>query len=183
MQNDKIMNTVTKYWWLALVKGILLIVLAFMVFRHPVSALVGVAIYIGITLLLTGITEIFASTASKGVEPRWGWGLASGILDLLFGFILLSNPGLSAATLPFVVGFWIIIYGVMTFVDSFTQKKTGNSNWWLSTLYGLLSVIIGFFITNNVMAGILTITWWMGFGFLLAGIIYISVGLRLKPKN
>lgn len=154
-----------------------------MVFRHPVSALVGVAIYIGITLLLTGITEIFASLATKDVMPKWGWGLAGGIIDLLFGFILLSNPALSAATIPFVVGFWIMIYGVMAFVDSFSSKKAGQSNWWLGTLNGILSVIIGFFITNNILAGMFAITWWMGFAFILAGIINISIGLKLKPKS
>ena len=115
--------------------------------------------------------------------PKWGWGLAGGIIDLLFGSILLSNPALSAATLPFVVGFWIIIYGVMAFVDSFASKKAGQSNWWLGTLNGLLAVIIGFFITNNVLAGMFAITWWMGFGFMLAGIINISVGLSLRSKS
>lgn len=177
------MNTFSKYWWLALVKGILLILLAFFVFRHPVNALVGVAIYIAITLLLTGVIEIISSVAAKEFAPKWGWGLVGGILDLIFGIILLSNPALSAATLPFVIGFWIIFYGVMTFANSFTEKRNGNPNWWTGVLYGLLSLFIGFIITNNILLGIMAITWWMGFGFLLAGIINITIGLSLKPKK
>lgn len=177
------MNTFTKYWWLALVKGILLILLAFFVFRHPVDALVGVAIYIGFTLLLTGIVEIMGSIAVKDIVPKWGWGLFGGILDVIFGIILLSNPALSAATFPFIIGFWIIFYGVMTFAGSFTEKRNGNTNWWIGVLYGLLSIFIGFMITNNLMVGIMAITWWMGLGFLLAGIINITIGISLKPKN
>lgn len=176
------MNTYSKFWWLALLKGGLLIILAFLIFRHPVSALVGVTIYIAITLLLTGITEIFASVAAKELIPKWGWGLTGGIIDLIFGIILLSNPALSAAIIPFVVGFWIIIYGVMTFVGSFAIKKTGNTLWWVETLLGLLAVIIGFSMTNNILAGVLAITYWMGFGFLLAGIFNVSLGFRLRPK-
>ena len=136
------MNTFSKYWWLALIKGILLILLAFFVFRHPVNALVGVAIYIGITLMLTGIVEIIGFIATKDIVPKWGWGLVGGIMDLIFGIILLSNPVLSAATLPFIIGFLIIFYGIMTFANSFTEKRNGNANWWMGVIYGILSILI-----------------------------------------
>ena len=47
---------------------------------------------------------------SRDSLPNWGWGLAGGLFDIIFALILLSNPALTATTLPFVVGFWIIIY-------------------------------------------------------------------------
>lgn len=174
------MNALKKYWWLALIKGILLIILSFMVFRHPMDALVGVAIYIGITLILTALTEIAFAFATKDVAPKWGWGLAGGIIDLAFGFILLSNPALTAATIPFVVGFWIIICGISAFANSFSLKKEGDSGWWFGILIGVFSAIIGVFIINNLLAGVLTITSWMGLGFMLAGILNIGIGFKLK---
>jgi uncharacterized membrane protein HdeD (DUF308 family) len=39
-----------KYWWLILLRGIILIALAWYVFVNPVGALVGLALYIGIGL-------------------------------------------------------------------------------------------------------------------------------------
>ena len=177
------MNKLSKYWWIALLKGIILIILAIFVFRHPVGALVGVAIFIGISLLLTGIIQTIASIAGKNVTPNWGWGLAGGLFDVFFAIVFLSNPALTAAALPFVVGFWMICYGVMTFANSFQAKKEGNSNWGLEMIGGLLTIFIGFVISGNLLAGTLAITIWMGIGFLLAGIIYVFAAFGLKKLS
>ncbi len=177
------MNNLTKYWWLAIIKGVLLMLLALYVFRHPVDAIVGIALYVGITLLMTGVLEMVASLSAKDIVPKWGWGLFGGIMDFVFGIILLSNPVLSAATLPFVIGFWIIFAGIITFSNSFSERKRGNTNWWLGLLSGILSIVLGYIITNNEIAGVLAITWWMGIGFFVAGITNVLIGISLNPKN
>lgn len=174
------MKTLQKLWWFTLLRGIILVLLAFFVFRHPVNALLGVAVFIGISLLLTGIVQIGISFASREIIPNWGGALAGGLIDIIFGFVLLSNPALTAASLPFVVGFWIIVSGIMSFADSFQSKKEGNSLWGLNMLGGVLSMIIGYFIMSNVIVGALTITAWMGIGFAIAGIVNIVVGFKLK---
>ena len=174
------MKTLQKLWWYTLLRGIILVLLAFFVFRHPVNAILGVAVYVGVSLLLTGIVQTGASFASKGVIPNWGWALAGGLIDILFGFVLLSNPALTAASLPFVVGFWIIVSGIMSFADAFQSRKEGNSLWGLGMLGGALSVAIGYFIMSNILVGALTITTWMGIGFAIAGIVNIVIGFKLK---
>ena len=55
------MKDALKYWWVFLLKGILLILLSFYIFQHPVGTLVGLTLYIGIATLITGIFLIFAS--------------------------------------------------------------------------------------------------------------------------
>ena len=159
---------------------IILVLLAFFVFRHPVNALIGVAIYIGISLLITGLLQTGASIGFKDLFPNWGWILAGGLFDIVFGFVLLSNPALTAASLPFVVGFWIIVSGIMSFADAFQSKKEGSSLWGLSMLGGVLSVCIGYFIMSNILVGALAITTWMGIGFAIAGIVNIVIGFKLK---
>ena len=146
------MKTLNKYSWLMLFRGIILIILAIMVFRHPIDAMVGIAIYLSITLLLTGLIEVYTAIATKQTIPNWGWGLAVGLIDIFFAFVLLSNPAITAASLPFVVGFWLIIAGVMNFVNSFKDKKDGVSTWWLGLIGGLLTIFIGFILTNNIIA-------------------------------
>ena len=177
------MNSLTKNWWITLVKGIILIILAILVLRHPADALMGVAIFIGISLLLTGIIQTIVSVSSKEVVQGWGWGLAGGLFDIFFAIIFLSNPVLTAAAITFVVGFWMIFYGVMTFVNSFQTKKEGNSNWGIELVGGLLSVFFGFVISGNFLAGTLAITIWMGIGFLLAGIVNVILAFGLKKLN
>jgi uncharacterized membrane protein HdeD (DUF308 family) len=173
------MKEALKYWWLVLIKGIILILLSFFVFGNPVSALMGLVLYIGIATLATGIFLIIVSLSGPK-EENWGWRLAEGIIDLIFGFVLLSNPGISAAVLPFVVGFWVIFSGILTFVGSFTAKKEGDSSWWMNLISGILIIIIGYIITNNFFVGAVAITFWIGLGFLIAGVISISASLRMR---
>ena len=174
------MKSIKKLWWLTLLRGIVLIVLAFFVFRHPISALVGIAVYIGVSLLFTGISQTILSAVSRNSVENWGWGLAGGLIEILFAIILLSNPAITAATLPFIVGFWIIVFGAMAFANAFHDRKSGMSNWWLGLISGLLTVVIGFIISNNLLAGSIAITIWIGIAFLIAGIVNINAAFALK---
>ena len=177
------MNFSSKFWWLATLRGIILIILSFFIFSNPPGALVALALYIGISLLFTGILEIIEAFQIKSLNGDWGWPLFGGILDLLFGIILLSNPGLTAATIPFIVGFWLIVSGIVVFVNSFSAKKAGYSGWFWYLLFGILVVIAGFSIMNNLLLGMFTLTIWMGVGFIMAGLVNLIIGFRLKPRK
>ena len=177
------MKEAMKYWWLILIKGIILILFSFFIFGHPVSALIGLALYIGITLLVTGILLIITSLSIRGSDDQWGWKLAEGIVDVIFAFILLSNPAVTASVFPFVVGFWMIFYGVMLFSGSFSAKKAGDNNWWVGLLGGILTVIFGYIIMTDILTGAIAITFWIGAGFLLFGIVNVFIALRLKRLN
>lgn len=169
-----------KNWWLILIKGIILVLMGFYVFSHPVDALVGLALYVGITLLITGTTLVIAALSFRKASDVWRWRLAEGILDIVFAFVLLSNPAVTAAVFPFVVGFWIMVYGILFIVDSFKDKKEGAGDWWMSLLGGIFGVIIGYFVTSNLVAGAITITFWIGLGFVILGIVNIAASFSMK---
>lgn len=174
------MKETIKNWWLVLIKGIILVILAFFVFQHPVSALVGLALYVGISLLVTGITLVIAALSFRKSSKNWGWRLVEGLMDILFATVLISNPGVTAAVFPFIIGFWIIIYGVIFIADSFHDKKQGASDWWMGLIGGILGVMLGYFVTSNPLAGAITVTFWIGFGFLILGVVNIFASLRLR---
>jgi len=177
------MKEKAKNWWLMLLKGIVLIVLSFFVFRHPVGSLVGLSVFIGVALMLTGIFQIIAGFMVSGVDDNWGWRLAEGIIDVIFALVLLSNPAVTAAVFPFIVGFWMTVYGVMIFSGSFKLKNEGDGNWWLSLLGGIITVLLGWFVMTDLFAGTLAITIWIGIGLLMLGIVNIVMSFHLKKLN
>lgn len=169
-----------KYWWLVLLKGIILIVLAGFAIFQPVSALIGLVIYIGISLLVSGALVTISALFNHKTDEHFGWHLTIGIVDILFAMVLLTNPAVTAAVFPFIVGFWTIVYGIMMFVNSLQVKKAGEKNWGMETLGGILALIIGYLIMSNPVLGAITITFWIGLGFLIFGILNIFVALRLR---
>ena len=55
--------------------------------------------------------------------PRRGWVIFTGILGFVAGLIVLFQPAISLVTLAWVLGIWLIIYGTMEIVASFSVRK------------------------------------------------------------
>ena len=171
-----------KYWWLVLLKGAILIILSIYIFQHPVSTLVGLAWYIGISLLFTGAFIIVTALSVRKANGEWNMRLIEGIIDVIFALVLLSNPNITAAIFPFIIGFWLMIYGIILFVDSFNAKKAGASDWWSVLLSGLFAVVIGYFISSNILVGAIAITVWIAIGVLIFGIVNVSISLWMRKE-
>ena len=171
------METKQTKWWLALVKGIILILLAFYVFFNPVAALVKLTFIAGLLLMLTGLSLIIMAMGNRKLLPNWGLYLAEGVVDVLFAFVLMTNPGITAAVLPFVIGFWMMFLGIISFVDAI---QSGGSNKMMRMLGGLVTIVIGYLVSGNLVIGALTITFWIGLGLLMAGLVNVIVAMKLR---
>ena len=175
------MDTSTvKNWWMPLVKGIILIALSILVFMKPGGALLGLALYIGIALIFAGFLILFSAISLRKEIKGWGWRLAEGLVDILFGFILISNPGLTAVIMSFMIGFWFLFYGITSLTDSFGLKDEGASNWWIGLLWGVLSIIFGFWVMFRPFAGAITIVTLIGSFFMIAGLFNVAFAFVLK---
>lgn len=171
-------------WWLSLIKGIVLIALGIYIFGHPVDALLGVAYFIGLALLFTGLLIVIMAISARKEITNWGWRLTEGLLDIVFAYILLTNPGVTAVILPFILGIWTIVSGLMLFADAFQAKDDGVSHWWIGLFAGFGAIIVGYFITTNEGFGAFSITFWIGLGFVLLGLVNVFLSLKAKSiKN
>lgn len=169
-------NSNNKNWWLVLLKGIILIVLAFIVFNNPEATLLGIALFIGIGFLLTGFAIIFIALAGKKEMDNWRWKLAEGILDVLFGFILIANPEITAVVIPFMIGFWAVFYGILLTVGAFSSVKFNL----VLLIAGILTIILGYIIMFNPIVLGLTISIWIGITLLFVGISNVFFAFDIK---
>ena len=165
-----------KNWWLVLLKGLLLIVLAFIVFGNPRDTLLGIALFIGIAFLLTGFAIIFIALLGKKDLENWGWKLAEGILDVLFGFFLIANPGITAVVIPFLIGFWAVFYGILLTAGAFSSKEFN----WALLFVGILTIILGYIIMFHPIVLGLTISIWIGTTLLIVGIANVAFAFDIK---
>ena len=58
----------------------------------------------------------------KEIEGEW-WLVATGILSVLFGFLILLFPGAGALSIAFVIGWFAILYGALLVGLSWRLKK------------------------------------------------------------
>lgn len=79
------------------------------------------AIFIGVSFLFRGFTVLFIGVDGKG-QPGRGWNIFAGIVIIIGGMIILTNP-ISTLALTWVVGIWLIVMGVFEIISSFMVKK------------------------------------------------------------
>ncbi len=179
---EEVKSTI-KNWWLFLVLGILLIAGGIMLAGDPVDAYIGLSIFASVWIFVSGVFSITFAVSNSQVLPGWGWYLAGGILEFLLGVLLMCFPGIMAASIPFILGFWLMFRGISIIASSMDLSSLKVPNWgWLLVL-GILIVLLSFlFFANPAAAG-------MGISLLLAatvivlGIASIVFAFQLKSAK
>ena len=180
----KTIKTAVKQWYLPLIVGIILIVLGFYVLSTPVTSFLALSFVFSISFLFSGVAEIIFSLNNKNEIDAWGWYLTGGILNTLFGLLLLSNPAISLATLPFVIGFFAMFKSIQYLSFALDLKQYGIKNWGWILFFAILGILFSFILLwNPVFAG-LTIVIWTGMAIISAGIASCILSFQLKKlKN
>lgn len=159
-----------------LIKGIIMILLAILILSSPAGALLTYVIYIGIGFSITGIVRIIQGFQAKGVSESWKWIVFEGVIDLFVGFILMAHPGVTAAILPWLIGFWAAIYGFSLIIDAFSGK--GNAG--MKVITGILIVGFAFVIMFHPLLMGMTLVVWIGIMLLVAGIFNVIAAFGAK---
>jgi uncharacterized membrane protein HdeD (DUF308 family) len=134
-----------KYWWISLLVGILAVILGIWSLSTPDTTLVAISYVFICIFLVTGIIDIFFAVSNKDILPDWGWRLAIGVIDLLFGILLISLPtSIVIVGLIYFVGFWILFRSIWAVVEVYDFQKLGVQGWgWLLVL-GILAILFSF---------------------------------------
>ena len=146
------MDTIFKNWWLLLINGILFLFLGFGSLVHPVAALVSVAVYIGVVALVSGIMSLVLAFSNMR-RQGWGWRFFEGVIDVVFGLLMLANPLVSAEIIPVLIGIWVFVRGLTYIADAFTWRRRSSNIWGRYLLVGILLLVLGFLMTVFQTAG------------------------------
>lgn len=109
-------------WGWKLIGGIIGLLAGYYLIMTPVAGalILGftVIVFLGIQALLMGIVHLVQALRGAG----WGIGLL-GIINLIFGVILLSNTLIGIASLPLIIGIFAIIGGIGTIFMAFRLRS------------------------------------------------------------
>lgn len=141
----KSVNKRIKYWWISLITGILAIILGIWCLVTPDVSLVALTYVFIFAFILSGLIEIIFAVNNKELLHGWGWSLAGGILDIVFGLLLLVIPAyITALVLVYFVGFWILFRSFGALADSFELQQWSVKGWgWLLAL-SIVGILFSF---------------------------------------
>jgi uncharacterized membrane protein HdeD (DUF308 family) len=115
-----IMGLVTTFWmrqapgfWWSLLSAVLAIAAGIVLLARPVSGVLTLTLILIVFFTIEGVASImYALEHKRELSGRWGWMLASGIVDLIVaGIILVGLPGTAAWAIGILVGINMVFGG------------------------------------------------------------------------
>jgi len=176
---DTISSSVKNWWWF-IVKGLLLIIAGAAIFSRPAEGYLGLSVLFSVVILSVGISQIFFSIGNSDVLRGWGWTFASGIIDVIIGIYFLSYPLMTMASLPYILGFWLMFRAFYLMGVSFDVKAMGIPGWGWLLAGGFLLAILAFAVMYYPAAGAISIVAYSASAFIVAGIFNILLAFKFK---
>ncbi len=111
---------------LSAILGVLSIIVGWALLRTPFQSVEVFIFVIGIFFLIQGVMTFIGAFARKAGR---NWGIASGILGIIAGIIVLTYPISSAVTLALIAGIWLVILGIMQVVAGIQLRNASSQIW------------------------------------------------------
>jgi len=169
-------------WWLVLLRGIAAVLLGILLFTNTAATLSVIIIFLGIYWVVDGISTLLASFIGREENSNWGWGIFVGIINILAGLAVLSQPVLTAIfTTSFIVSFvgiMIIISGVWSILTGFRLRKTSGE--WVMIIGGVLGLILGLLLVMNPLFSALVYVYIIAVFLIIGGFSLIVMAFQVK---
>ncbi|MDB5616237.1 HdeD family acid-resistance protein [Tardiphaga sp.] len=178
---SKMSDAVRAHWKAFLFEGIILVILGLAAILVPPIAGIAVTVMLAWMFLISGIAGLVMTFWARGTPGFW-WSLASAVLGIGAGLILLAKPAQGLLTLTLVVGAYFLAEGVATIMYALQHRKELSDRWSWMAFSGLMDILIAFFIISGLPG---SAEWAIG---LLVGINLVIggsslIGLALAARN
>ena len=104
-----------------------------------------------------------------------------GIIMTLIGAVAIVYPFTTAIVVKIMIGWVLLIAGLSQIIFAFSTARW--TDFFLELLVGILFAIAGVWLAFFPLTGILTLTLFLAFTFLLQGALQIISGFRMRPHE
>jgi len=163
-----------------IVTAVLLILLGVVCIFNPGAGFASAAWLMGLLILCSGISSLIFGLRAQAFLPNAGSTTLLALFQIVVGLMLATNILASQVALVAVFAMWVMFEGISLAVLSIDYKKGGYDRWWLMTLLGVCSILLGFLAlrkpeSTGAFLGIL-----LGLGILANGIVRIIAFFALR---
>jgi uncharacterized membrane protein HdeD (DUF308 family) len=163
-----------KNWWLFLILGLVSVIAGILAIVYPGLTLLALGIFAGVSLLMIGIIDIVEAIA--GDPESRALSAIVGVLSLLAGLVCLRRPGESLLALVIVLGFWLIVAGIVRFVRALSALEDRT----LLVALAILDVILGILILSLPELSLVTLAVLFAISLLARGVFSVVTAFRLR---
>jgi len=116
------------HWVWTLVQGVISVLAGIVALVWPGLTALVLLFVVAFWAIMLGIGEIAgAFAARRSGSSGWGWTLATGILNVIFGVVLLIWPAGGILTLVWLIGIFTVAGGIVLVVLAFKVRSVAKS--------------------------------------------------------
>ena len=121
-----------------MLEGIAAAIIGVLLITNTAVTLVTLSVFLGVYWLISGIFDIVRMFMD---HSQWGWKLASGLLGILAGLIVIGNPLWAAVLVPATIVWVLAALGIVVGILQIVHGFRGGG--WSTGLFGVISLGLG----------------------------------------
>ncbi len=173
-------NLINKIFKSSILGAVALVVLGMLLIFESEATIVTISYVIGGILVSIGVLALLKFYKEVKENDDIGMDLVYGIVSIVLGIIVISNPKAVASIIPIVMGLIIILNSGTKLQYSIELKKNNNNLWKSTMVLSLISTLCGVLLIFNPFKGAAFLTKLIGFLILLYAVLDIISTITIK---
>jgi uncharacterized membrane protein HdeD (DUF308 family) len=162
-------------WKVLTARGVIGVVFGIVAIAWPVSTALALTMLWGFWALAEGLGTSVEAARSELFSPAGRLSLTLlGLLGIIAAFFAIFSPHVTAKTVTWILGIWLIVRGVLEVLAIFGSRM--QTSRWMLLPGAALSVLLGIFFVVNPGRAAVGIAVLLGTIALAWGLVYLAAG-------
>ncbi|WP_433160209.1 HdeD family acid-resistance protein [Kribbella sp. CA-247076] len=170
----------TAGWKMLIVRGVIGMVFGVLAIIWPIETAIALALLWGFWALTDGIGSLVQAFRPESRGSSRLWLVLLGVIALVAAFFAIFSPAVTAVTLTWILGIWLIVRGVFEVVGAFGSTRTRPRG--LLLLSAAFSILLGILFVANPGAAAVGVAVFLGVVALMWGAVFVLGGLALRRE-
>lgn len=182
--NRLILKSISRYWWLPVLTGLIAIGLGIWVLCSPAASLSAIAYTFAIVICAVGFCNVAFALSSIGSLNGWGWTFFTGAIEIICGIWLMMLPeDQMVSAFIYGVGFYLIFLVLNAICE--TVLYYGNTKSWFAILLAFIicTLVLALIFLCGPLAGGIAVWLYIGIAFITYGFYRMLIGIRIYQAN
>ena len=165
-----------------IVSGVALAAMGIILFTNPQSAMLTITVMLGWVLVVMGIVSL-ASALTRWSVILSTADLYAGIVELLFGILLVNIPGFFVTWIFILLGIFILVSGLNSLYGAHALQALGLPRAGTAKVGAILAIVLGVLVLFSPGLFADTTMVICGIALVYCGIVRIVDGVRMPSEH
>ncbi len=173
---DKQSSVAKKRDWGLFAMGIVIFLIGAIILLWPETSWYTLVLIAGVFLLVEAVFSIVAFVRYRSQIQGSGWLIANAVISIILGLMFLIHPVIAGDVIPWVVGIFSLIYGVMAIFGGIFMREAGSLRW-VMIVGGIVGILCGILFISVPLLFVI----FLGAFFLVRGVFIAIFALTGTP--